>query len=301
MSGPSVAEPEVITEPPVDPAAEMRSGYDDEVESASPAPEPTPEPAKSPAPTPSPVTPEPAPAPVETAPSTLTSQQISDILAGVAKIHEIESSFGKKYDQTASQMGRLQKMITANTTTTPSGRPLPISEEDFKELKKEFPELSTPLLKELIPALQKLVPAGESMEERATREAEQMSALREAIAMDQLTDQREDWEEVVGHKDSNTPFRQWLAVQPLEYQQKVRTTTRPGVLLRAIEKFEEFQHATAPPAAPAEPAEPASEKKPAADRKARLTAAIAPQGKPTSVGGGTKTAAEEMREGYNSE
>lgn len=273
-------------------AQDMLAGYTGE---ESPTP---PEPTATETPESTPTPPEPAPAP-PAAPVTLTEQQIKDLLAAVTKINEIEATFGKKFDQTSGQLGRLQQMLTEKTATTPIGKPAPISEDNFKKLKAEFPELSTPLLEELIPVLQNLGGGSSLSEERVVTLLQEQATM---IAKDQLTDLREDWEEIVGAKDSDTLFRQWLAVQPLDYQQRVRTTMRPGVLVKAIEQFEAFQRATAPePEMEPEPAPSKADKSTTAvDRKARLQAAVAPKGKPAPVGASAKTPDDEMREGYNS-
>ena len=275
-----------------DEAAEIMAGYAGDEAPATQEGTPSP----SPEPTPTPQTPEPV---TPAAATSLSEQQVKDLLAGVAKIGELETTFGKKYDQAFGHIGQLQKMLKDRAPDSTPGSIAGISEEDFKELKKEFPELSTPLLKELIPVLNKLG-HGESVSMAQISEvvAQATLTVQESIAKDLLTDRREDWEEIVGPKDSDTPFRQWLAVQPLDYQEKVRKTWRPGVMVKAIESFEAFQQATAPP--PTESTDKAPKSTTAVDRQARLTAAVAPKGTPAPVRGSAKTADEEMRDGFNS-
>lgn len=289
MTGSSVADVPETTELTAD--QDILAGYTGDEQPTAPAPSAAGTPEASPTP------PEPSPAPVAP-PTTLTEQQIAEILAGVTKIHEIEATFSKKYDQTVGQLGRLQQMLTERTPTTATGRVPDIKDDDFKELKAEFPELSTPLLKELIPVLNKLRQPEPFDETRLVSLIQtQVLTERETIAKDLLTDQREDWETIVGPKDSDTPFRQWLAVQPLDYQKQVRETWRPGILVKAIEKFEAFQAATAPPESTGKDS---TQTTTAGDRKARLEAAVAPKGKPAPVGGSAKSADEEMAAGYNS-
>lgn len=88
------------------------------------------------------------------------------------------------------------------------------------------------------------------------------------VAAEMLDDVRPTWAE-----DLSTPeFQAWFARQPVDFQQEMRTTAKPSVILRGLKQYDEARSA-------ARTAAPATNQSLTADqRRARMSAAVTPQG-----------------------
>lgn len=291
MGTETAVEPEVapIATTPEQDAADILAGFTGDAVPTTPAQEVTPDAAQTPA--------EPASAQAVVPEPVTIESQLKDLLARVTKIDQIEATFNKRFDESFGRIGRLQQIIKDQQAQTPVGQSVEFTEDDFKDLKQEFPELTPALLKGLNPAMKRLGLTGGSLnEERALELARaEIQQVRITQAKELLEDQVEGWEQIVGPTGSTTPFRQWLAQQPQDYQAKVSTTFRPGVMAKAIQQFQQSIAAPIVEPPPKPPVKPAG----STDRQARLAAAVAPQGKPAAPSSGTRSADEEMAEGFN--
>jgi hypothetical protein len=295
MAQATVPEPETILVPvtPEQEDAEVLAGFNGDEVPTPPAPVASPDAAQD-ADKPAPVQPEVA-APVS------LEDQMKDLLARVTKIDTIEATFNKRFDESFGRIGRLQQIIKDQQAHTPVGQAVEFTEEDFKDLKQEFPELTPALIRGLNPALKRLGLTGGSLNEDRALEIAKAEALQSRLiqAKELLEDQVEGWEAIVGPAGSTTPFRQWLAQQPQDYQTKVSTTFRPGVMAKAIQQFQQTVQPAAQPSVPPEIPKPKEKPAGSTERQARLAAAVTPQGKPAASTSGNKSAEDEMREGFD--
>lgn len=209
--------------------------------------------------------------------------------------------FEKGHTTLAGQFGRLQqghreiqeRLAAAQSATTTSESPTKAqieeasqSSQEWKELESEYPEWALAIDKHLDAKLHSvkrvepppdLDPKINSLEEKIQR-----------VETKLLTKEHSDWREIVGPKESDTPFRQWLSTQPEDYQNHVSASWDSEVIGEAIDKFKVTQK------------KPVEQKPTEASARARrIEAAVNPRG----VGGNTspgRTTADEMEAGYNS-
>lgn len=72
---------------------------------------------------------------------------------------------------------------------------------------------------------------------RRPTEYQQLMTEDQQTAPAKLLQRHPDWEAVVGPKDSQTPFRTWLATQPAAYQRIILGSWDPNEIGESIDRF----------------------------------------------------------------
>lgn len=196
---------------------------------------------------------------------------------------ELKGESTRKFDTAFGQLGGLKQVVERLQNQTPAGQAIQVSDDDFTELKSEFPELAEMQIKGLNRALARTKGTGSDVDvSQYTKVVEDLKAEARADALDSLNDIIENWEEAV-----NTPeYAAWIAAQPddikaLEQSDKFRDAKK---LLRAYKKAPKPE--VKAPEAPAKPS----------TRQRLLEAAVTPK----SSGGNVRSAGvDPFDEGFN--
>jgi len=189
----------------------------------------------------------------------ITQKQLDDLMASAARVEEIRATSAQQIDKAFGKIGGVERLIQQLQTSTPAGQAVELSEDDFSELKAEYPELAEMQMKGLTRALSKLQlrGTGESLDpEKVSDMVSQrldpaLKGIDEKVEM--LVESRllardfPDWREIVdaGKPDSKAPYRTWLTAQPADYQQKLNTTNDSSLIADSIRKFRETEKAKA--------------------------------------------------------
>lgn len=184
------------------------------------------------------------------------------ILTQSAAVADLKQEMGKRFDTTFGKMGGLERTLTQLQQATPTGEPVVVTEEDLAELRADgFPDLTKSMAAGLTRVLSKLKGTGTSApidvlgqvqpfitQALAAQQAE-FAKSQEHERRERLTDMHENWQEIAGPKDSQTPYRQWLAQQPNGAQ--VLHSDNPRDVGKSITAFltEEKRKAALKPAA----------------------------------------------------
>ena len=162
------------------------------------------------------------PAPVEYA--QITKQEYEDLRAKASRIDEIQAAHSKTVDSFNGKFGSMKQMIDRLQSSTQSGQPVAATIEDFKELVDEgYPDLAEMQMAGINRVLAKLNVRGtsgndqpaQSFDEAKARELfgaqfetganELREKLRYELAHEALTNEHEDWEQVIRSKE----FGKW--------------------------------------------------------------------------------------------
>lgn len=215
----------------------------------------------------------------------VTKKDWESVQAAIGKMSDYDKQFSKAFGTT----GALQQAVKKLQEATPFGASIDLPADAFADMEADYPELANVLRTVLGKALKNV--RGTRLEEKAAEpeatqqpsEADQKSVsalIREAMhesAREVLEDEYPDWRDIVGavdaegNHDPNHPFRKWLATQDETYQHRINSTNSPGVIARAIERFQ--KESTKP--------ETKAEQKPApqiAARRDRIASAVQPKG-----------------------
>ncbi len=240
----------------------------------TPADEQQPEAPKSPEPPEATAAPAPAPAP-EPKVVQITEEEWTATKARAAKVDEIEATWSKRFDQTFGKIGGLERKIAEITKATPTGEAVQLDEADFAELKEQYPELTTPMLKGLNKVLGKVKGTGGADPEAVDRLVQERvqefaPALRKEIGDSALNAIVPDWEDEV----KTERFVNWLKGQPDEVKALADSNKYADAakLLRAYDKS-----LSAPPPPAATPAPTAAPAQPST-RQRQIAAAVNPKG-----------------------
>lgn len=223
-------------------AASFAAGFDE----ATPAETPTAQGSTAPDQQPEPT--------AETPPASeyvqLTRQDFEKIMAATEKVGTYGSQFDKVFGTIGNLQQQQQQLIGRLQSETPRGSSVQIDDADFAELKENFPELAgqTKAAIERIFKKANLVgtgtPAPVMVDDEKVREAWKTQRIREEL--EELSDLHPDWQTIVGRpEEEGNEFRQWLAKQPEDYQNRILNTTSARMTARAIDRFLE---AKLPPA-----------------------------------------------------
>lgn len=191
--------------------------------------------------------------------------------------------FEKFREQTTRQVdGLAGKYGEVNRTLQSMPKGSALKPDSFAKLKAEFPEIGEMLESSLSTITAPAAPAVDMDE--IGRRVQEMQEQREArlrleLRQESLSDAHEDWREVV----TSTDFEAWTAKQPKDYADKVIKSNSPKVVADAITAFK---------ASKVVPARVSN-----TNSKARLEAAITPQGSP-SRGAPSKTEVDYLKEGF---
>lgn len=233
----------------------------------------------------------------------LTPEEIERLRKTAETVSQLKATIERQFGTAFGKMGSIEQTIRAIQAQTPAGQPITFSEDDFEELKNEYPELTSVLVKGLNRRAERLkgtappsppAPAPESAPAAAPGPTPEQLVEQAADAAErrlvarQLTARRKDWREVVGDPDSQTPFRQWLAQQPPDYQFRILDSMDPDEIIGAIDAFEQQTKKTKP-AAP-----------PASNRANRFKDAVPPRGTGAPPPAVTPSEEEAFLEGFRS-
>jgi len=239
------------------------------------------------------------PPPAETPPKEeayhqLTEAQWQSLQAMSTQIDAVRADGVKWRDTAFGKVGGLERTLQQLQAATPSGFTVDVTDDIVAELAAEFPEVSTRTLAAFKVFASKIKGTGPAASPTATVDFDkEISTRLVALQVEALEDAHPTWREITGERNSNTPYRQWLAAQPAEYQQKLNSTNSAQVLSRSIEKFEAAaaETARAAEAAKVKGEEPST-------RKQQLAAAAVTRG----AGGRAPTTTDEdqFEAGFNS-
>jgi hypothetical protein len=224
----------------------------------------------------------------------ITEEQLTQIMATVDKT----ASLQKGLDSVAGTVGNVRKALDQVRSQTPQGAVVEITDEDFAELKEDFPELAGHTRAALERILKRAnlkgtgEPAPPTMDPQTVRTAAAEIVHQQGLA--DLNDLHPDWQTVV----VSAEYRKWLGEQTSEYQDLLHKTYSATITGRSIDRFRAAQEAAKPkPAAP----RPKTPEQPKADRRDHLRAAVQPRGNGNQPAPHTPPTPEEnFRAGFNS-
>lgn len=250
-------------------AAEIESGFANEPTVTPPADEVPDQAAKDAAETAAEV--EKAAAAAEVKYRQVSEKEWEELQAKVASIDSLRTEHRKELDKAFGKVGGLERTLSALQSATPAGYNVEVTDDIVADLKAEFPELGDLTLKALTKFAGKL--KGTAPATQDPKETEAIVSQRlVAMQVEALEEDHPDWRVVVGDKDSNNEYRQWLAKQPAEYQQKLASTNSASVIAKSITRFQADAKTAADAAATAAAAVAAeAEKAAAAEAKKNST------------------------------
>lgn len=225
----------------------------------------------------------------------LTKPELDALQAAAAKVTE----FGPKLDKALGTFGNVHQIVKQLQAQTPTGAPVQLPKDVVAKLEEQgFGELAEGVRDALEKSIKGLRGTGTDAKPAISGDEVRKHATDVAFAreLEDLEDQHPTWSTIVGkpakdgdQPDPNNAFRKWLATQPAEYQAKVNSTMRPGVIARALNLFTAHQARTK-----------VQVKKPVPKievRKNRMQAAITPRGDGGRPPPG-KTADSEFEKGF---
>lgn len=202
-----------------------------------------------------------------------------------ALFNDVQSmkAYRQQIDNLAGNFGKLNVAIQKIQRDTPQGQAVEITEEDFAELKAEWPEVAEMSLKGFNRVLSKLKGTGgapaESIDvdklvtERIAPEIEKVWQKANAEITDlRIQVHHRDWKTVLNSQE----FMAWEKTLPQEEQEKFLSSSDPEYVAATITKFKEAQAA-------------ASKKQ--EQNKQRLANAVQPEGKSAPRGAISEQAA----------
>ena len=208
-------------------------------------------------------------------------------------LEDLGGRLKKGMDDYGGRIGGLQQAVQQLRESGPRGGKVQITDEDFAELRTDFPELADMTRKGIERIIGKIVAGGESappVDKTALKTEISHELKREALAED-----HEDWEQIVGLPDQNgtipdTPFRRWVAQKPEAEQQKIYSVWNPRYLSQVISDFKESQK------------KPKTAAELVNTRQARLKSAVTPKGAGGgSAGPAVQTEAQAFAEAFRNE
>lgn len=191
------------------------------------------------------------------------------------------AAFDGKFDKLAGNLGGINRIVTDLQKATPKGESIVVTDEDFSDMRAEYPELTEQMLKGLRKILAGKVGTGTEVKV-ASVDPEAVSKIvrgeNNQREIDALSEDHHNWRTIVGTVDKdgnvldpNNEFRIWLKKQPEDYQTRVNSTQRASVIVSAIDKFLVDK---AKPVMPPKPKTPP----PGAGRRAIIKDAVQPKG-----------------------
>lgn len=190
----------------------------------------------------------------EAAPKTrqLTEDEYQALMSSVTGMNDVRATLENRFGTAFGKIGGIERVIKQLQEATPQGEAVEITDDDFAELREEYPDLADLQLKGLQRIASKLRGTGSAqMDEGRIREfiaptISQASdyAVERAkaeIAEETLAETHPQWRDVIGNPEQPTEYRKWLATQPHEYQERVNNSYSPVVIGRSLDKFNEHQ------------------------------------------------------------
>ena len=226
----------------------------------------------------------------------LTEEQWAGMQALSTQIDTIRADHAKRLDTAFGKVGGLERTLQQLQQATPAGYTVDVTDDVVAEIAEEFPELGKRTLAAFKQFASKLKGTGPVVQLQASpvdveaRIGTEVQSRLVALQIEALEDAYPTWREITGALDSKTPYREWLAKQPAEYQHKLASTNSATVIARSLEKFEKESVVKAP--------DPKPKETPASTRKQQLEAAAITKGAGGRAPG--RTDDDEFEAGYNS-
>mgnify|MGYP000904673107 CR=1 FL=1 len=197
----------------------------------------------------------------------LTKDQFERLSAAADRLTELETTVRKQFDTAFGGMGALKQMVQKLQTETPAGQPIELSDDDFKELREEYPELADHTVAGLRKIFGRFKGTGTAFDAEAfdKKVNERVSAAVSEARRETLEVMFPDWEQEVRTESFGT----WLNGQPDD----VKALAASDKVTDAARMLRLYEKAKAAPKAPAATLSPT----PAPNRAfARTTAAAVP-------------------------
>lgn len=278
--------------------ADFSSGFDDTPTGAtSPAkeePAPKAEESKEAPPT------EAAP-PAEPEYRQVTKAEWEDLMAKAATIDQMRADYPRKLDTAFGKVGGLERKIAELQAATPAGYAVDVTDDIVAEMAAEFPELAKGTLSAFKAFAGKLKGTAPAHAAAAAVDPAQIAGMvKGQIAAEQealIEDEHPQFRALIGAPGSDSPYRQWLAKQSAEEQQRLSSTYSAAVISRSITRFKEAQ-AAEQAAAEAKRKADESAAQASRDRQGRFAAAATPKGAGGHAPGPTED--DEFQQGFKS-
>lgn len=173
----------------------------------------------------------------------ITEDELQRLRSAATAIDEIKAESKRQFDSAFGKIGGMQQLLDQLKSQTPSGQAVEITEEDFAELKAEWPEMADLSLKGFQRVLSKLKGTGTPT---ATIDVDKLVAERVAPEVEkvrqeyrsEITDLRmqahhKDWKTVLNSDD----FIAWEKTLPKDELEKFSKSSDPEVVADFITKF----------------------------------------------------------------
>lgn len=276
-------EAEGATQTPPEPTDEQRNaafagGYDD----TAPAETPTP-----PAGTETPTTQEATP-PAEEEFVQITKKDFDRIMAALPNAETLPAELAKVN-------GTIGNVKTQFLQRQAAGPALKITDDDFAEMREEYPELAGQTKAAFERILSRMgaggtggtAPIDPETLKAAVKEARELELVTEVSAV------HPGWIEEIGKPgDLENPYRKWVASQPEDYQKRLNNTFSPRAIIESLDRWKAA--AATPTPTPTPPA------KRGADRTDRLKDAVPLKGGGAAPAPAIPTRQDAFQDGYRS-
>lgn len=212
----------------------------------------------------------------------------------LTKAADMVDSLSKGQDKVFGKLGAFEQMLANLQANTPSGQQIEVSEADFEELAKEFPDLAALQIKGLNKVLGKMRgTGGQSVDPKQIetvvqeRIAQAVGEQRANMIDEVLSDRHADWKEL---RDNNpADYQEWLASLPEADRNAYKSSNNPFFVAKKLDEFKAYR---AKRAAPGKTETPVT-----ATRKEIIQAAVAPRG--TGGQPPAKTGDDDFEAGFN--
>lgn len=179
----------------------------------------------------------------------ITKKEWDEVRSKATAIDEIKAATGKQLDTAFGKIGGIERLVNQLQQQTPNGQAVEITEDDFAELKAEWPEVADMSLKGFNRVLSKLKGTGNPtatidvdklVSERVAPEIEKVrQEYRSEITDLRLSAHHKDWNQVINSQD----FMAWEKTLPAEEQQKFLSSSDPEYVAEVITKFKAAKQA----------------------------------------------------------
>lgn len=178
------------------------------------------------------------------------------------RIDKLQRALDRTNGTYGSQLQKLQNQIETLTKqrqdVTDHAKPVTVelSDDDFDELRQEFPELADKTasgVRKLIQrAMQNVVPASNQVSKEDVIDSikpfldENRQEIRKEIYREMLTDKHPDWNDIAGFNGSsgviewnNIAFGNWVSVQPVDVQEEIINGSNISKLAKHISDYKD--------------------------------------------------------------
>ena len=179
-------------------------------------------------------------------------------------------SVGKRADTALGKIGGLERTIRELQEATPKGQAITLSEDDFEEMKADFPDIAKMTVAGFNRALAKIRGTGPATSAQPAQsfDPKQIDAMfserlgteitkvrqevRQEAAMDVVDSFNPNWRQTVNTQE----WKDWVMAQPEAERQVILNSWRPSEVLSALTKFNDHITAAAKKPAPKPKADP---------------------------------------------